>query len=101
MKTKKEGLKEAYKRAGHNAYFGEGFDAGIRFAQRWISVKECLPSPFRHGFSQLVLTKDSFGKTCLEKYDHQFSRFTEKRYDAIKEGDGQVSHWRPIEIDLE
>lgn len=30
----KEGLSKAYKEAGHNAYFGEGFRAGIEFANQ-------------------------------------------------------------------
>lgn len=29
----KEGLDKAYKEAGHNAYFSNGFNAGIRFAE--------------------------------------------------------------------
>ena len=41
MKIKKEeikkGLKEAYKEAGHNAYFGDGFEAGVRFALEIIA----------------------------------------------------------------
>lgn len=28
-----EGLGKAYKKAGHNAYFGNGFEAGIQFTQ--------------------------------------------------------------------
>lgn len=36
MKITKEqiskGLDDAYKKAGHNAYFGNGFNAGVEFA---------------------------------------------------------------------
>jgi hypothetical protein len=28
----KQGLDKAYKQAGHNAYFGNGFEAGVKFA---------------------------------------------------------------------
>lgn len=28
----KQGMNEAYKNAGHNAYFSNGFEAGVRFA---------------------------------------------------------------------
>lgn len=29
----KEGLEKAYKKAGHNAYFANGFEAGVKFVQ--------------------------------------------------------------------
>lgn len=32
-KKVQEGLDRAYQEAGHNAYFGEGFKAGVRFAE--------------------------------------------------------------------
>lgn len=38
MKTIEDGLNAAYKNSGDNAYFGNGFKAGIEFAQRWIHV---------------------------------------------------------------
>ena len=56
MKTIKEGLNEAYEKAGQNSYFGNGFKAGVEFAQRWISVKDELP---QEGIS--VLIKNDFG----------------------------------------
>lgn len=34
----KDGLDQAYKDAGHNAYFGNGFDAGVRFALKYINT---------------------------------------------------------------
>lgn len=33
----KEGLDKAYKEAGHNAYFGNGFEAGVRFVMEHIN----------------------------------------------------------------
>ena len=35
-----------------------GFKAGVKFAQRWISVEDELPEVKNHGFSDLVLTKN-------------------------------------------
>jgi hypothetical protein len=31
----KKGLDEAFKKAGQNAYFGNGFEAGIKFAEEY------------------------------------------------------------------
>jgi hypothetical protein len=38
-----EGLDEAYKKAGHNAYFGNGFKAGVRFALNLVEKYGVLP----------------------------------------------------------
>ena len=43
MKTIEQASNEAYIKAGHNAYFVNGFNAGVDFAQRWIPVEEELP----------------------------------------------------------
>lgn len=43
MKTIEKGLNDAYKKAGHNAYFGNGFKAGVEFAERFIPIDEELP----------------------------------------------------------
>ena len=71
MKTVQEGLNEAYKQAGQNAYFGDGFMAGAEFAQRWIEASEPnLPIGFESGEwdglkSDMVLAKDKFDKIHL------------------------------------
>lgn len=31
-----EGLGKAYKRTGHNAYFGKGFESGVKFTQELV-----------------------------------------------------------------
>jgi hypothetical protein len=55
MKTIKQGLDEAYKNAGINAYFGSGFDAGIEFAESVIKIEDEYPS-MKNGFiDELVL----------------------------------------------
>lgn len=43
MKTIEEGLNEAYQQASENAYFGNGFKAGVEFAQQWINISDELP----------------------------------------------------------
>ena len=52
MKTIEQASNEAYLKAGHNAYFVNGFEAGVEFAQRWISIDEELPP-----VSQQVIVK--------------------------------------------
>ena len=74
------------------------FKAGVEFAQRWISVEEELPEVKNHGFSDLVLTKNSYDNIMLERYDSESKKFNGIRYDCINNNDGQVTHWRPIEL---
>ena len=64
----------------------------------WISVEDELPEKKDHGFSDQVLAKDKFGNIKIERYDYEFNHFNEIRYDAIETGDGQVTHWIPIEL---
>ena len=35
----KKGLDKAYKEAGHNAFFGNGFEAGVKFAESYHQAK--------------------------------------------------------------
>ena len=74
------------------------FKAGVEFAQRWISVEDELPEVKNHGFSDLVLTKNSYDNIMLERYDSESKQFNGIRYGCIKNNDGQVTHWRPIEL---
>ena len=43
MKTIEQALDEAYNNAGSNAYFGNGFRAGIEFAQQMTSFDKEKP----------------------------------------------------------
>lgn len=48
----KQGLDKAYKEAGHNAYFGNGFEAGVKFALeqvKKINYDAVLPIVFEPG----------------------------------------------------
>jgi len=76
----------------------ESFKAGVEFAQRWIPIEDELPVKTSHGFSYLVFTKNSFGDILLERFDFEYNHFTAVRHDSLVKGDGQVSHWRPIEL---
>lgn len=75
-----------------------GFKDGVSFAQRWIPIEEELPTLKNHGFSDRVLTKDRLDNFKIERYDYEFNHFNDIRYDSIVDGDGQVTHWRPIEF---
>jgi hypothetical protein len=62
MKTIEEGLEEAYKKAGQNAYFGNGFNSGVEFAQRFIPIEEDTP-PARE--KVIVLCENVGGKKYI------------------------------------
>ena len=101
MKTIEEGLDEAYQKAGENAYFGNGFKAGVEFAQRWISVEDELP---KEGVS--VLIKNDFGCIGIEILENGIWRMCTvekiagllnlKEYELEKFA--TPTHWRPIEL---
>ena len=95
MLTIEQALDEAYKNAGSNAYFGNGFRAGIEFAQRWIPVEEELPK-----IGEKVITKMTKDKRTAygiatrirEEWeidahwiDHTFSNMN-------------ITHWRHIDL---
>lgn len=35
-----EAINKAYKEAGHNAYFANGFEAGVKFAQNLLKYRQ-------------------------------------------------------------
>ena len=69
----------------------KSFMAGVKFAQRWISVEEELPNIEEGRFSELVLTNNVNNHVMLERYEPDYNQFTNIRYDS------PVTHWRPIE----
>ena len=101
MKTIEEGLEEAYQKTGENAYFGNGFKAGVEFAQRWISVEDELPE---EGVS--VLIKNDFGYFGINVLENGIWRMCTvekiagllnlKEYEL--ENFAKPTHWRPIEL---
>jgi hypothetical protein len=44
MKSIKQGLDEAYNKVGDNAYFANGFHAGVEFAESVILTEDEFPS---------------------------------------------------------
>lgn len=54
-----EGLGKAYKRAGHNAYFGNGFEAGVKFTRELVenlTIPCVIPSLLEIDF--LIMRKE-------------------------------------------
>lgn len=90
METIYEALDKAYKNAGSNAYFGNGFKAGAEFAQRWTSVEEELPP-----LGVPVTCKyNMFGKECY--WSGTF--YTEERLMHFIKKHLMITHWRLIEL---
>jgi hypothetical protein len=65
----KQGLHKAYKEAGHNAYFGNGFEAGLKYAQEQFKIlnipivsgsfsADKVKEAYNDGFSDSVGNKD-------------------------------------------
>lgn len=94
METIKEGLDEAYNKAGQNASFGNAFNAGIEFAERWIPVEEEEPKNREKVLIKWINEGGREFKSCgslvldspLGKY-WQSGGATQLK----------VTHWRPFE----
>ena len=88
MKTIQQGLDNAYKIAGNNAYFGDGFRLGIGFAEYWIPIEE-----EKFPFDTEVFVKMEDGK-------HGVGIFTERGVNIVNSHFDfdmpKVTHWRPI-----
>ena len=97
MKTAEQALDDAYKNAGSNAYFGNGFRAGVEFAQRWISVEEEL-----HPIGEMVLVRTKINKvTTCEMYipkDYLGNILGEKEWAASYNFKQAITHWRSINL---
>ena len=95
MRTIEEALNIAYDESKSNAYFGNGFKAGVEFAQRWIPVEDELPKIGEKVITKMTKDKrTSYGiaTRIREEWeinahwiDHTFSNMT-------------ITHWRPIEL---
>ncbi len=92
MKTIKEGLYDAYKKVSGKAFFEDGFNAGVKFAQQWISVDDELPEN-----QDLVLVKTNLNSVCTAYLHGLKSGFITYGEDAFVEF-GEITHWRPIEL---
>jgi hypothetical protein len=93
MKTIEEKMNEAFKQAGENAYFGNGFKAGYNAAFEWISVDEELPpKEIDRKLSIDVLCKLNDEEVIVSYYN-----FVSKTW-ILNNNKNIVTHWRLIEI---
>jgi hypothetical protein len=66
MKEEETAMNEAYLKAGHNAYFSNGFYAGVEFAKpKWIEVNKELPEINEIGFVSVVGYNKFWGRCLL------------------------------------
>ena len=94
MLTIEQALDEAYKNAGSNAYFGNGFKAGAEFAQRFISVNDELPEDIETDGRTYIPCIVTNGQTKTIAF-RRLSPLTKKwNWNVMLE----VTHWRPIEL---
>ena len=94
MLTIEQALDEAYKTAGSSAYFGNGFRAGVEFAQRWIPIKEEEPPLYI-----TVLVKLFNGRYFTAKYIKSSKcREDDVWSDGFSYYPVNDTHWRPIEL---
>ena len=97
MLTIEQALDEAYNNAGSNAYFGNGFRAGIEFAQRWIQIDRCTNGYITaHSLSDIernlpVIMNDEDG---IENEEYIVIRYISDLLDM----DESFTHWRPINL---
>ena len=94
MLTIEQALDEAYKNAGSNAYFGNGFRAGVEFAQRWIPVEDELPDEKNGCINKEVIafTSDNFSYILIyDDYLGWLPNGTDADIDNI-------THWRPVNL---
>lgn len=95
-----KGIDEAYKKAGSNAYFGNGFKAGVDFAlervknltipvvTNWVAVKDKLPES---GQCVIIYSKD--GGVAEGAYLSSKRHFEQWRWNSIQK---DVTHWKPL-----
>jgi hypothetical protein len=74
-----------------NLYFRSAFDAGVGFAQRWISVEEGLPEDredilIKRGEKYVIVAGYYVEEYKAFYFPYSFSPLT------------NVTHWRPIEL---
>ena len=97
MLTIEQALDEAYNNAGSNAYFGNGFRAGVDFAQRWIQIDRCTNGYITaHSLSDIernlpVIMNDEDG-------DKDDEYIIIKYISDLLDMDESSTHWRPINL---
>ena len=97
MKTIKEAAHEYFRKAQlglENPGSESGFIAGVKFAQRWISVEDELPQ--EQGY-YLVLKIPLFRGNC-NVVVAEFGKNNTFYYQRTNSTIENVTHWRPIEL---
>ena len=64
----------------------DGFNEGVKFAQRWIPVEEELPTEFE---KQILVKNEQYNFVDLRFFNHQ------KQFNLLCEIH-RYTHWRPI-----
>ena len=95
MLTIEEALDEAYKNAGSNAYFGNGFKAGVEFAQQFYPIE-------RDKYAEIDLRQKEELESNMPILVKYLNEYSETTYDIFAEyypslEDPIYTHWRPIE----
>ena len=93
MLTIEQALDEAYNNAGSNAYFGNGFRAGIEFAQQFHPIERD-----KDGFTTLKQDEE-FQRNfpILVKGNYGIELLDELTADLERPGYG-YTHWRPVNL---
>ena len=94
-----KGYRDSY--PANEGDFIDVFEAGVEFAQRWISVEEELPP-----IGEMVLTKmeKRHGDTWVQHYYSTATRLENQgEWQDVNWVDhsmsfGHITHWRPIEL---
>ena len=97
MKTIEQGLNEAYEACGNNAYFGEGFKAGVEFAQQLYLIERDQYANIDDKQKQelidnmpIIVPFVDFGEGF--KAGVEFAEYCSLLEDPIR------THWSPIDI---
>lgn len=67
------------------------FEAGVKFAEEWISVNEELPNDINGFVGQGVLVK-LYARCCVAELDPRYGWCSFDEFIS----DREVTHWRPI-----
>ena len=73
------------------------FKAGVKFAQRWISVEDELPEVGVEVIVKTINLKYSIAKMYTPK-DYNGNILGEKEWKGSGTFKSSITHWRPIEL---
>ena len=70
------------------------FNAGVKFAQQWISVDDELPDSTKV-FIKITIKGDADSE---DSYDYSVGVFYKGNWDVFFGKNRPITHWRPIEL---